>query len=247
MYPAPKGSSRASDLGKYHFAEVRPLSNRKGLEIRLVRVFCFGIPLPALTSNLPTIGNFRVSQIFSTPTPRLHRQLFIIARAERLSYRHDIMLSLLVSFRLWPGPYCLVVIQPLRGYLYAFCMVSASCTRSELARVRCTSIYGKAWRFGGFGGLEIGPPDSARFVTVGCFRAAALERGVCIRVQCDLGSPVSSIMNILDEFLSVIDPECELSFLLSSPSPAPFPSSSLPPSSSSPPAVPAFFDMIRRA
>jgi hypothetical protein len=56
-------------------------------------------------------------------------------------------------------------------------LVSASYARSDSARLLYTSVYGKGWRVGG---LEIGLPDSARFVSVGCSRAAALERGVCI-------------------------------------------------------------------
>jgi hypothetical protein len=48
--------------------------------------------------------------------------------------------------------------------IYAFCTVPAFFTRPESTLVRCTSIYGKAWRFGGFRSLEIGLPGSACFV-----------------------------------------------------------------------------------
>ena len=123
-------------------------------------------------------------------------------------------------------------------------LVSASYARSDSARLLYTSVYGKGWRVGG---LEIGLPDSARFVSVGCSRAAALERGVCIQVHFNSGSPVSSILNVLDDSLPVIGLECELSFLIFSSWPTPFLSSSLPPPSSLSLAAPEFLNMIRRS
>jgi hypothetical protein len=46
----------------------------------------------------------------------------------------------------------------------AFCTVPASFTRPESTLVRCTSKYGKTWRFGGSRSLENELPGSACFV-----------------------------------------------------------------------------------
>lgn len=77
------------------------------------------------------------------------------------------MLPRLVPFRLWLGPYFLIVLQSLRGYLYAFYMISVL----YKARICPCWIHIYMARFGGFGGVEIGMPGSARFAS------AALEPG----------------------------------------------------------------------
>lgn len=63
MYPATRGSSRASDLEKSFSREVRLLNNLRGRELEWSG-FLLRLPLPALTSNLLTKGNFCHSQIF---------------------------------------------------------------------------------------------------------------------------------------------------------------------------------------